>query len=150
MGCRANQVAFRFVPQRLTRPSPTVAPPATGVARFPPEKQPEPVEATTPPTARARLEHLQKAVPKAARPLVRLRRGQHRELSRRRPAFLAKPLHPSRDYTPLVLAILLAALAVLLLSATAVGLAGSYVPAVGVLVLLLAGFVYFYWRNENR
>lgn len=149
-GCRANQAAFRLAPPRLAHPTLVVVPPAAGASTVQPEKQPKPVGPTNPPTARARPEPLRLVASKAARPLARLRPARHQELSRRRPAVLGKPHHSRRDYTPLVLAILLAALAVLLLSATAVGLAGSYVPAVGVLVLLLAGFVYFHWRYENR
>ncbi|MCC2548858.1 hypothetical protein LJY25_20585 [Hymenobacter sp. BT175] len=60
------------------------------------------------------------------------------------------PPRLARDYSPLVLAILLATLAILLLSATAVGIPGSYIPLIGVLMLLLAGAVYYFWRYEQR
>ncbi|TGD81771.1 hypothetical protein [Hymenobacter wooponensis] len=61
---------------------------------------------------------------------------------------LRHPAHPSRDYMPLVLAVLTAALGVLLLVGAAASSGSSFIPLVGVLLVVLGGMIFYYWRNE--
>jgi hypothetical protein len=147
-GCRSAQPTTLLFRPRAT------GPPPLAVAR--PDSTPAapPTPAVLPRLAQSRR---QQHSPPAAR--AKLPRWPTALLfSKRQPASSARPRvlttyrrpdHTTRDYTPLVLAVLLAALAILLLSASVIGLSGSYIPLVGVLILLLAGVVYFHWRHSG-
>ncbi|TGE09643.1 LPXTG cell wall anchor domain-containing protein [Hymenobacter fodinae] len=61
---------------------------------------------------------------------------------------LLRPAHPTRDYMPLVLAVLTAALGTLLLVGAAAGSSSSFIPLIGILLLVLGGVIFYYWRYE--
>ncbi|RYU75472.1 hypothetical protein [Hymenobacter persicinus] len=137
-GCRTSQRAYTFQPAPVA-PVPASKPISAPrlVARKVPPFHPL-VRRLAAPVRRLPLAKPRQAwaAPEVSRHFA-VRPGQAPQKVRR----------PSRDYSPLVLSVLLAVLAVLLLSASAVGLTGSYIPVVGVLVLLVAGAVFFHWQR---
>lgn len=84
------------------------------------------------------------------RPPLLLRTGLgHFETSRRTAPYgksRRQPSRPTRDYTPLVMAAILVGLGAVLLIGGA--FSSSFVPLIGVLLILLGGVVYFHWRYE--
>ncbi|UOQ80361.1 hypothetical protein [Hymenobacter sp. 5414T-23] len=61
---------------------------------------------------------------------------------------LRRPAHPTRNYLPLALSVIIAALGTLLLIGAAAGASSSFIPLIGALLIVLGGVIYFHWRYE--
>lgn len=151
-GCRSEKTAFYFRPPASARPLQRL-----DTARMHPQ-QPSTTLALQPRALPLPDRQYQKRPKQLAtsRPLPALtsilpRRITHPTTSPQAVPYrkaLRHLAHPSRDYMPLVLAVLLAALGVLLLIGTAAGSSSSFIPLVGILFIVLAGVIFFHWRYE--
>ncbi|SNC76369.1 hypothetical protein SAMN06265337_3351 [Hymenobacter gelipurpurascens] len=153
IGCRSERAAFSFQSSAPARPLFVPAPIATNAtaakaSSISPSASPL---LSRQPQARTAKRYAAQ-LPKATRVLPPRRSGLgHSETTRHTSAYgkaRRQPRHPSRDYTPLVMATLLVALGSLLLIGAATALTSSFIPLIGVLLIVLGGVVYFHWRYE--
>jgi hypothetical protein len=156
MSCRSERAAFTFHSPRLARPLPEPAQVQAPMAAAAP-RVPTPLLA-----AHSSLGPLHRLSSKrsvarkpAASPLgLSLRRtglGHSETTQRASPYGKARRQHfrPARNYVPLVMAAILVALGALLLIGAAATFTSSFIPLIGVLIILLGGVVYFHWRYEQ-